>query len=133
MGNRAVIACNSRKMDIGIYVHWNGGPESVLAFLEAARQFGVRSPAEDEPYYLARLTQIIANFMGGTTSVGLGRLQCSDCDNGDNGLYIVGPDGKLKDRKYVPEHERVRPFDEKYYEAVLADTLKANRRFFKGE
>ena len=38
MGNRAVITFSgSRSTGVGIYLHWNGGLESVLAFLDAVR------------------------------------------------------------------------------------------------
>ena len=39
MGNRAVLEF---KDGTGIYLHWNGGPESVLAFLDAAKE-GVKA------------------------------------------------------------------------------------------
>ena len=40
MGNRAVVT--NKNQDIGIYLHWNGGPESVCAFLTYAKALGVR-------------------------------------------------------------------------------------------
>lgn len=89
MGNRAVIAFGPNAPDtVGIYVHWNGGPESILAFMEAAKQLKVRDPLDDN-YGVARIAQIIANYFGGTTSIGLGKLSELDTDNGDNGVYIV--------------------------------------------
>ncbi len=37
MGNRAVItASKSKDSGLGIYLHWNGGIESVVAFLDVA-------------------------------------------------------------------------------------------------
>ncbi len=89
MGNRAVITFEQKPtpQSVGIYLHWNGGPESVLGFLTVADKYGVRG-AEDAPYELARVVQIIANFFGGTTSVGVGTLDSLDCDNHDNGVYV---------------------------------------------
>lgn len=37
MGNRAVISFDENDNATGVYLHWNGGPESVLAFLAAAK------------------------------------------------------------------------------------------------
>lgn len=90
MGNRAVVTFDEKPNpnSIGIYLHWNGGAESVLAFLEAADRLDVRDN-NDASYQLARVVQIIGNYFGGTTSVGVGRLRELDCDNGDNGTFAV--------------------------------------------
>lgn len=89
MGNRAVITFDEKPTDnsVGVYLHWNGGPESVLAFVEAMDKLKVRDNS-DKPYELARFVQIIGNYFGGTLSVGVGRLSELDCE-GDNGLYSV--------------------------------------------
>jgi len=86
MGNRAVIT--TEKKEIGIYLHWNGGRDSVEAFLAVCKELGHRSP-ENDNYGWARLCQVIANYMGGTTSIGIDILNNLDCDNGDNGVYIL--------------------------------------------
>jgi len=93
MGNRAVITLAKKptQNSVGIYLHWNGGAESVLAFAEAAKHFGVR--LHDETYATARLAQIIGNFFGGTLSVGVGILRQLDCENYDNGTYKVSFEG----------------------------------------
>jgi len=90
MGNRAVITFdqNRQPTSLGIYLHWNGGAESVLAFLEACDKLEVRDDS-DPSYQAARLVQIIGNFFGGTCSVGVNTLQNLDCDNGDNGIFVV--------------------------------------------
>ena len=87
MGNRAVITLDKKPTanSVGIYLHWNGGEESVLAFAEAARHFKVRG----DDYGAARLVNIIGNFIGGTLSLGVSTLGKMDCDNGDNGLFYV--------------------------------------------
>lgn len=97
MGNRAVIATGTEQDDIGIYLHWNGGPESVLAFLDAARDLGVRDPLSDN-YGVARLAQIIGNFLGGDNGIGIDTLANLDTDNGDNGMYVLGPDWTIAKR-----------------------------------
>lgn len=86
MGNRAVIA--TEKKDIGIYLHWNGGRDSVEAFLKAAEDRGYISP-EIDCYGWARLCQLIGNYFGGNLNIGIDRYENLDCDNGDNGVYII--------------------------------------------
>ena len=96
MGNRAVITTEEEK--IGVYLHWNGGRDSVEGFLAVCKELDHRCP-EDDCYGWARLCQVIANFMGGTTSIGISTLDKLDCDNGDNGMYII-KDWKIVGRKY---------------------------------
>lgn len=93
MGNRAVITASKAKNvaesnDIGVYLHWNGGRDSVEAFLKYCKLKGYRSPDTD-CYGWARLCQVIGNFFGGELSIGIDRCCCLDCDNGDNGVYII--------------------------------------------
>lgn len=96
MGNRAVITFDAKLTEnsVGIYLHHNGGPESVVAFCDAAIQLGL--PIGDRTYLPARFVQMLGNFFGGTLSLGLGLLRQLDCNNGDNGLYAVSwaEDGK---------------------------------------
>lgn len=100
MGNRAVITTkeNFKKNGIGIYVHWNGGRDSVEAFLRYCELKGYVSP-EKCNYGFARLTQVISNLFGGHDSIGIDLLSNLDCDNRDNGVYII-EDWKIVDRKY---------------------------------
>ena len=93
MGNRAVITASKAKNvaesnDIGVYLHWNGGRDSVEAFLKYCKLKGYRSPDTD-CYGWARLCQVIGNFFGGESSIGIDRCCCLDCDNRDNGVYII--------------------------------------------
>lgn len=103
MGNRAVIT-NSKSFDvanstdIGVYLHWNGGINSVSAFLKYCELKGYRSPDED-CYGWARLCQVIGNFFGGGLSIGIEKCCELDCDNFDNGTYIING-WKIVDRKY---------------------------------
>ena len=52
MGNRAII--KGKGQNLGVYVHWNGGIDSVTAFLEYCKLKGYRSPDTDT-YGVARL------------------------------------------------------------------------------
>ena len=115
MGNRAVITTNnnlndtplqSRADKMGIYLHWNGGRDSVEGFLAYCKLKKYRGPDEDESYCLARLTQVIANFFDGGLSVGIGPLNKLDCDNYDNGVYVIGKNWEIVDRKYFEGNEQ---------------------------
>ena len=96
MGNRAVITNKEKKF--GIYLHWNGGPDSIEAFTQYAYICGVRDPKQQDDYTFARLTQIIANYFDGTLSIGIGLLDDLDCDNHDNGVYVLGKGWKIVER-----------------------------------
>ncbi len=102
MGNRAVIAFVNDKGEqdqnsVGIYLHWNGGRDSVEGFLQTAKDYGLRSGN----YGVARLTQIIANGIGGTLSLGVDMLKNLDCDNYDNGVYWVDQNFDIVGREHT--------------------------------
>ena len=100
MGNRAVITTkeNFNNNGVGVYVHWNGGRNSIEAFLTYCKLKGYRDPAND-CYGWARLCQVIGNYFGGDCSVGIDICRNLDCDNGDNGVYII-KNWEIVDRKY---------------------------------
>ena len=98
MGNRALIT--SRAREVEIYLHWNGGWDSVQCFLEYCRLKGYRAP--DDDYGWARLCQVIANFFTDLPgsgifpqgnddglSVGIGAFGGWDVDFCDNNRYII--------------------------------------------
>lgn len=106
MGNRAVITTreNFNNDGVGVYLHWNGGRDSVQAFLTYCKMKGYREPTSDN-YGWARLCQVIGNFFGGSTSIGIDVCNNLDCDNWDNGTYII--DGwDIVDRKYLISSEQ---------------------------
>jgi hypothetical protein len=109
MGNRAVITTSKakdvwRSTDIGVYLHWNGGRDSVEAFLTYCRMKGYRSPEQDN-YGWARLCQVIGNFFGGGYSLGIDRCKNLDCNNFDNGTYII-EDWQIVGRRYFEGEEQ---------------------------
>ncbi len=108
MGNRAVITTeeNFNKMKgIGIYLHWNGGYDSVEGFLEYCRLRSFRPPERDD-YGWARLCQVIGNFMGADgCSVGIDDIDNLDVNNGDNGTYFI-KDWKIVGRKFNEHPEQ---------------------------
>ena len=61
MGNQAVITTKDRKL--GVYVHWNGGRDTIQPLLKYCELKGYRPPSSD-PYGWARLCQVLGNFFG---------------------------------------------------------------------
>ena len=107
MGNRAVITTetNFENDGIGIYVHWNGGYASVNGFLAYCELKGYRRPEIDN-YGWARLCQVISNFFGGTTSIGIDCVGRLDCDNYDNGVYFID-NWRIVGREYFNYEEQM--------------------------
>jgi hypothetical protein len=86
VGNRAVITTKDHK--IGVYLHWNGGRDSVEAFLKYCQLRDFRPPEKDS-YGWARLCQVIGNFFGGGLSIGIDEFNNLDFNNYDNGTYVI--------------------------------------------
>lgn len=103
MSNRATVFF-TEKHDVGsgfspgVYLHWNGGPESIYAFLT---EFKRRGYGHDMDYDAARFTQIVGEFFDSEyfTGLSLGVVNgpCSYAalaeyvthSDLDNGAYIV--------------------------------------------
>jgi len=108
MGNRAVITIKEKNIPQedwqSLYLHWNGGRDTVEPLLHVAKLYGVR--CQDDPSYaIARLSQIVGNFIQGTTSIGVGTYKQLDTDNCDNGVYVV-KDWEIVDREYHDGYEQ---------------------------
>jgi len=136
MGNRAIVKAFGK--NIGVYLHWNGGRDSVEAFLEYCKLRGFRD--FEDSYGMARFCQVVGNFFGGTLSLGIETNVYMDerCSPGDNGIYEVkgweivercdapGFEQNEHDRlemlvdidKSQPESERL---GEKFFEAEVVD------------
>jgi hypothetical protein len=123
MGNRAVIKFGGTSQ--GIYLHWYGSKEAVQAFLDCAKRYQLRG--NDSPYGRARLCQIIGNFLGGTLSLGVDDIQFLDCDNHDNGMFVIDDDFQITKREYITDD---RPFNEEYYKEVFEGCCKKNDAIF---
>ena len=95
MGNRAIIALVDSDFDTGdldapaIYLHWNGGRDSVEGFLRAAKE--IYGNAHSAEYGAARLTTIICNWLTSKDdlSVGVGHYGKYQDFYTDNGVYWV--------------------------------------------
>ena len=109
MGNRAFIKFKNETA--GIYLHWNGGRDSVEAFLKYCELKQYRS----DSYGVARMAQVIGNYFGGELSIGIEGtkgISLSDLNPGDNGVYTV-ENWKIVGRypRNVPE-QRIHPLEQ---------------------
>ena len=89
MGNRAFITTEEK--ELGVYLHWNGGRDSVEAFLKYCELRRFRSP-ETDGYGWARLCQVIGNWFESGLSVGVETYTTDKAMvnmASDNGIYII--------------------------------------------
>lgn len=84
MGNRAIIKAKGNN-NKGVYLHWNGGRDSVEAFLKYCELRGFRG--FDNDYGMARFCQVAGNFFG-ADGLCIGVTDCVE-SCGDNGVYII--------------------------------------------
>ena len=109
MGNRAVITTESK--ELGIYLHWNGGRDSVEGFLKYCELRGFRAPSDDN-YGWACLAHVITNFFGDGMSCGIDLYDRLDTDNWDNGVYVI-KGWEIVDRLFMHGDEQQEyPLDE---------------------
>ena len=106
MGNRAIIQTKEsyENEGIGVYLHWNGGYDSVSAFLKYCELKGYRAPDHD-CYGWARLCQVVGNFFGGGLSLGIDNFSKDAGEWQNNGTYII-EGWKIVDRKYYDYAEQ---------------------------
>lgn len=110
MGNRALITLEPLTKEnkvIAIYVHWNGGLESVQAIADVCKARDFRDSTSDKSYALARFIGVWHEFFGVTDGLSLG-VYMVDWKNVkdswlDNGVYTIGKDWK------VTEHYTIDP------------------------
>ena len=126
MGNRAVITIkedNRPQEDWrSLYLHWNGGRDTVEPLLHVAKLYEVRC---DSSYGIARLSQIMGNYFGGTLSLGVGTYKQLDTDNFDNGVYVV-EDWEIVDREFNPGQEQ----QEYDFNEMVAEIRSKNDQIF---
>lgn len=98
---------------VGVYLHWNGGYDSIKPFCMACKELGYRSPVSDN-YGIACFVQLVRNFFGmDGLSVGVDILSRLDCDNWDNGVFVVDGNWEIIGREFEHE-EQIKNND--YYE-----------------
>jgi len=125
MGNRAVLTFDTfSKKGLGIYLHWNGGRDSVEGFLEATKQV-MGGRLGDSSYGRARLLGVINTFMAGNLSLGMGACEQLDCDNYDNGVYIIDSEKmEIKGRKFFDNKAEQSTHNVKEFAQDIMDKIK---------
>lgn len=100
MGNRAVITTAPYdENNLGVYLHWNGGYESVKGFLDYCKMQDYRNPHYD-CYGWAYLAGVLTNFFGDGLSCGIDICSKLDTHNGDNGTYLIDENWNIVERKF---------------------------------
>lgn len=110
MGNRAVVTVSPFKpTNTGVYLHWNGGRASIEAFCTVCRELKFRAPTVDG-YGIAHFVSVVVTYFEFSgLSIGVGACKTLDCDNGDNGVYLIGDDWQIVGRKHQPGGEEIDP------------------------
>ena len=90
---------------VGVYLHWNGGRDSIEAFIGACKELDYRDGASDS-YGVARFVQTVCNFFGRDgLSCGVDTLDRLDTDNHDNGVYVVGDGWEIVGRECAHDEQ----------------------------
>lgn len=149
MGNRATVIFTDGKESFSpaVYLHWNGGPESIYGFLEELDQRQIRA---DQEYECARFIQLIGEFFDqdgiGGLSLGVANGPATDSledlnkvgtDKGNNGIYLVNRTTKpMEVRRFTehwtPEHTTIMaelPIEQVKAEREKADSHSYRQRF----
>lgn len=84
MGNRAIIKAKGND-NKAVYLHWNGGRDSVEAFLKYCELRDFRDFEDD--YGMARFCQVVGNYFG-EDGLSIGVTDSVE-SHGDNGVYVV--------------------------------------------
>ena len=100
MGNRAVIEFENT--GTGVYLHWNGGKDSIDPLLAVAKEYGI--PTSENPP--ADLVQVIKNTFDNQMTIEFNSIDQLDCDNFDNGVYVIDLNFNIVDRKYNKHPEQ---------------------------
>lgn len=102
MGNRCVISTEEK--DLAVYMHWNGGRDTIEPLLAFCKMAGYRNP-ENDSYGWAKLVAVATNAFGeGGMTVGVSLFDKAHCKE-DNGLYIIR-DWKIVGREFFTGAEQ---------------------------
>ena len=137
MGNRATVIFtdeSEESISPAVYLHWNGGADSIYAFLAEMDKRDIRN---DQCYECARFIHIVGDFFDQETITGLSlgvvdspktitpeHLSTVKTDHGDNGFYIIhrGEDG-IRMKRFIEGHK-----DGKYFlEELTPEQIKQER------
>ena len=95
MGNRAVI--NMVDSDVAIYLHWNGGRDTVEPVLEVAKEYGLTGDNAGMNDLYKMFHNMLSSDMTETAYVGT-IPEYNGTASGDNGVYIIDKNFNIIDR-----------------------------------
>lgn len=159
MGNRAVVIFASEdEISPAIYLHWNGGAESIYPLLDELEKRGGGGPGG---YGCARFIQVVGDFFDqeerNTLSIGvengpseIATIYLKKFDPGDNGIFVIETfykDYKMQQRirrfsrydrdaplrewtKEEVEREKVAALKHKYNEGIREDFREIDRKLY---
>ena len=128
MSNSGIIVFEDNK-DLGLYLHWNGGLDSIEAFFQYCK---LTKKTGGFQYGLLSLYQVIRNW-----SIGLGDIIMNPFNyDTDNGIYIVDKKWNIIDRKKfngIEQNEyNLEEFLKELDESQPAE-YQLGEEYFKGE
>jgi hypothetical protein len=132
MGNRASIVfvsnssvVGSDNLAIAVYVHWNGGPESVYAVLDHITH---RNVSDASKLALAYVRLHEREFESPAEMSPIMSSMADATDPGDNGVFVVRIRNKsLKVSRHLTARTGEKMMSEQF--AVEADSARANPRY----
>lgn len=120
MGNRAFIySANERhnRRTLGVYLHWNGGPDSVVPLIKYCKLRGFRR-FDNGGYGLARLVQVMGNFLGGSLSLGVEYARPEHVDT-NHEPYRITNDWEIENLDYYKQNDSDYPTDEQIRDFMI--------------
>jgi hypothetical protein len=75
----------------------------------------------------------LGNFFGGSLSLGVDNIRFLDCDNGDNGMFVVNEHWEIIKREFFPICIQADKFNKAYYKEVFDECCKKNDAVFEYE
>jgi hypothetical protein len=118
MGNRAVI--NMIDSDVAIYLHWNGGLDTVYPVLQVAKRYGLSGDDVGMNDLFIIFHSMLSSAQAETAYVGTVE-EYDGSAIGDNGTYIIDKDFNIVDRLDFEQREeqQVHSFDEVFDRAKI--------------
>lgn len=118
MGDRAVFCFRETGFDNGdytgpgVYIHWLYGDDKAEAYMRLAKELNLRT--EDPGVEAAHLAHLMLLNEGLNETIEVGDISDLDCNNYDNGLYVVKK-WNIEKKFFSEEYK----FDEKQVEKFL--------------
>jgi hypothetical protein len=138
MGNRCNVIFHNGKGDFSpaIYLHWNGGIESILSFLDEMDRRNICGCGDLE-YQAARFVHVVCDLFDNeetsSTSIGISNIPDITPETikqicpGDNGVFLIKKDKETEIKCYYDGRER--PID--YTREIIAEYRKDMEEMYK--